>query len=86
MDEISLPILLEVISPEETIASVRVASVELPGAMGRFVVKKDHAALLSSLVRGDIVYRTGDDVSERIAIGSGFVQVCDNKVTACVEL
>ncbi|MCQ2118680.1 MAG: F0F1 ATP synthase subunit epsilon [Bacteroidales bacterium] len=80
------PIFLEVISPEGALASVNVASVELPGTAGRFVVLKDHAPLLTSLCSGDIVYRTGADSLERIRISSGFARVCSNSVTVCVEM
>lgn len=81
----SSPVLLEVISPEKTLVSCRVDSVELPGTVGRFVVLRDHAPLLSSLESGEIVYG-GEGGTGRIAILSGFVEVLDNHVTVCVEL
>ena len=48
-------IILDIISPERTLVHESVLSVELPGTMGRFVILKDHAPLVSSLCRGDIV-------------------------------
>ena len=63
--------------------------VELPGAKGRFVVLKDHAPIVSSLVEGDIVY--GETPAQAghgagaFHIKSGFVEVVDNHVIACVE-
>lgn len=78
-------ITLEVISPEKTIVSQMVSSVELPGEVGRFEVLRNHAPLISSLVQGEIVYTVGEKVN-RLAISSGFVEICDNFVSVCVEL
>ncbi|MBP5486356.1 MAG: F0F1 ATP synthase subunit epsilon [Bacteroidales bacterium] len=79
-------IILDIISPERTLVHESVLSVELPGTLGRFEVLKDHAPLISSLVEGNIVYKIDGDKDGRITISSGFVEVCDNHVTACVEL
>ena len=77
-----MTIKLNIITPEGTIVDQMVDRVELPGSIGRFVVSKDHAPLISSLVEGEIVY--GQD--GRVHISSGFVEVADNHVLACVEL
>ena len=79
-------IILDIISPERTLVHKSVLSVELPGTMGRFEVLKDHAPLISSLVEGNIVYKIDGEKDGKITISSGFVEVCDNHVTACVEL
>jgi len=77
---------LQVISPEGALVHKDVDRVELPGTKGRFVVLEDHAPLISSLVGGNIVYRSGEEAEESLAIKSGFVEICDNHVSACVEL
>ena len=77
-------IFLDVITPEKNLAHTEVDSVELPGTLGRFEVLKDHAALLSSLTEGVIAYKVGDQTTS-LPVKSGFVEVLDNKVTACVE-
>ena len=46
---------------------------------------KDHAALISSLEKGVIAYRNGEG-TDKVAISSGFVEINDNHVVACVEL
>lgn len=76
---------LDIISPEGHIVTEMVSKVELPGSAGRFVVLRNHAPLLSSLVKGEIVYETGDGV-KTVALSSGFVEVNDNEVNVCVEL
>lgn len=81
----SFPIALELISPERTLVCCQAASVELPGGLGRFMVLKDHAPLISSLTQGAILFRTPEG-EQRLEIASGFVEVGGNRVTACVEM
>jgi len=76
---------LEVLSPEKTLVNETVEAVFFPGSAGSFEVLKDHAPLISSLQKGEIIYRTQAE-EKRIAISSGFVEVCDNHVVACVEI
>ena len=76
---------LKVLSPERELLSCTVEQVELPGMKGRFVVQKDHAPILSALVKGVIRYRI-DGTDREMAVSSGFVRVKDNIVTACVEV
>lgn len=85
MSEKTSELVLDVISPERTLVHATVDSVELPGTKGRFEVLKDHAALISSLEKGVIAYRNGES-ADKVAIPSGFVEVNDNHVVACVEL
>ena len=77
---------MDIISPVGTIVSQKVHKVELPGAVGRFMVLKDHASLVSSLVKGEIVYGSGEGEDGSVPILSGFVEVTGNHVTACVEV
>ena len=88
---------LNIITPEGTLVDQEVDRVEFPGAKGRFVVLKDHAPIVSSLVEGDIVFGSGPstplrdrenelrDREGQIRISSGFVEVHDNQIIACVE-
>ncbi len=79
------PIRLQILSPEKLILDTKCSKVGLPGSMGKFTVLKDHCALMSPLVSGSIVYAAGGQEAE-IAVRSGFVEVKDNQVTACVEI
>ena len=76
---------LHIQSPEKELLSTLVERVELPGAMGRFVILQDHAPIISALVKGEIRYRTGGE-EHALPIVGGFVKVKDNSVQACVEL
>lgn len=85
MSEKTSEMTLDVISPERTLVHAAVEAVELPGTKGRFEVLLDHAPLISSLEKGVIAYRNGEG-TDKVAISSGFVEVNDNHVVACVEL
>ena len=85
MSEKTSEMILDVISPERTLVHASVEAVELPGTKGRFEVLLDHAPLISSLEKGVIAYRNGEG-TDKVAISSGFVEVNDNHVVACVEL
>lgn len=78
------PMKLEIFSPETTLFSGDVSAVFFPGTKGSFEVLYDHAAIISSLEKGDIVYRT-DEGEFRISITSGFVKNENNHMVACVE-
>ena len=85
MSEKTSEMILDVISPERTLVHAAVEAVELPGTKGRFEVLLDHAPPISSLEKGVIAYRNGEG-TDKVAISSGFVEVNDNHVVACVEL
>ena len=76
---------LHIVSPEGTLVKTTVSAVTLPGTLGPFEVLKDHAALISSLEKGDIVY-VADGRESRLSIAEGFVEVRDNQVDVCVEV
>ena len=76
---------LHVLSPEGTLADVIAEAVELPGSKGRFEVLKDHAALLSSLDKGTVRWRSSG-VEGSLDIRDGFVEVGNNEVKVCVEV
>ena len=76
---------LHIVSPEGTLVEQSVSSVTLPGTIGPFMVLKNHAPIISSLVKGDIVF-VSDGKESRIPINEGFAEVRDNQVDVCVEV
>lgn len=60
-------------------------SVSLPGELGRFMVLKNHAPLISHLVEGEIVF-SHEGEKNIIPITDGFVRISDNIIEACVNL
>jgi F-type H+-transporting ATPase subunit epsilon len=80
-----MSIALHILSPEGTLVKAEVDSVSLPGSVSPFTVLKDHGAMVSALVAGNIVYRL-EGREERLAIREGFVEIRDNVVSVCVEV
>ena len=76
---------LIIYSPEKTVFDGEVEMVELPGGKGRFQVLKNHDSLISTLVAGIIRYRINDEEFQQ-AIQSGYVEVHNNQIFACVHL
>ena len=81
MDEISL----HIVSPERTLVEQAVSSVTLPGTIGPFMVLRNHAPIISSLEKGEIVY-VSEGRESRLPISGGFAEVRDNQVDVCVEV
>ena len=78
-------IALHILSPEGTLVKAEVSLVTLPGELSPFTVLPGHAALVTSLDKGDVRYiEAGEE--KRIAILGGFAEVRDNTVTVCVEV
>ena len=76
---------LHIVSPEGTLVETTVSAVTLPGTLGPFEVLKNHAALISSLEKGEVVY-VSEGQEQRLPIAFGFVEVRDNQVDVCVEV
>jgi len=75
---------LELISPEKILFSGEVELVTLPGSLGSFTILPGHAAIISTLEKGKLIYRTGGKDTE-IKIESGFVEGKQNQITVCIE-
>lgn len=76
---------LKIVSAEKILFDGKVVVVKLPGTEGDFSILSQHAALISSLKNGEIVYEVEKGVSQKITIQSGFAEVNHNVVTVCIE-
>lgn len=76
--------IVEVISPNQTLFSGEAASVTLPGNLGSFTILNHHAPIVSVLEAGKVLVET-DNGKEEYDIKGGFVEQHDNKVTICIE-
>ena len=74
---------LKIISAEKVEFEGKVESVTLPGALGSFTALENHAALLSSLVAGDVVYSIGGKKT-KVAIRGGVADINKNVVSVCI--
>ena len=76
---------LDIVTPEKTIFSGTVDDVYLPGSEGEMGVLDMHAALVAPLSPGELRYKK-DGKIEELAVGEGFVEVSDDKVSVLIDL
>lgn len=76
--------IVEVISPSETMFSGEAVSVSVPGKLGSFTILNHHAPIVSVLEAGKVVVETAEG-KEEYDIKGGFIEQHDNKVTICIE-
>tara|TARA_B100001057_G_scaffold249666_1_gene249960 strand:+ start:10679 stop:11083 length:405 start_codon:yes stop_codon:yes gene_type:complete len=76
---------LDIVTPENTIFSDTVEDVYLPGSEGEMGVLDMHAALVSPLSPGELRYKK-DGKIEELAVGEGFVEISDDKVSVLIDL
>lgn len=74
---------LKIISAENVLFEGEATSVTLPGEMGRFTVLPHHASLVSTLVSGKIVYKSGTD-EQSVDVEGGIADVDNDVVSVCV--
>jgi F-type H+-transporting ATPase subunit epsilon len=70
---------IEITTPEKKIFEGEVASATFPGEDGLFQILNGHAPLVSLLKEGIVEYKS-KNLSERIHITGGVVEVLKNKV------
>lgn len=75
---------LEIISAHEVTFTGEVSSVTLPGELGQFTVLKDHAPLISVLVKGIVKYTDASGAQGSFDIAGGLADVNDNVISVCV--
>ena len=79
-----MPLQLEIVTPERSVYSDMVDSVQLPGSEGELGVLPHHAPLVSTLGVGELRIRKGG-VEESFAIVGGFLQVRPDRVVVMAE-
>jgi F-type H+-transporting ATPase subunit epsilon len=75
---------LEIISPDRVFFQGETEQVSAPGMLGRFTVLPGHAAIVSLLVEGDVIYRKNDS-ENRFNIISGMIEVKNDRIVVCVD-
>lgn len=75
---------LVVVSPQGVILNETADRITLPGSMGAFSVLKNHAPLVSTLEKGDIVYLNGK-TTKKYPIEGGITIVEKNKVRVIID-
>ena len=86
---------LEIVSPEKTIFSGEAKSVHLPGSEGHFQILNNHAPIVSTLKKGEILIDGVDNLESdflvfsngkaSLEIKSGVVEMKKNKLIILVD-
>ena len=84
-----MPMIFELVTPENLLFSEKVDMVVVPGAEGDFGVLEGHAPLISTL-RNGVVETTSVGTTRRFSVEGGFAEVtgdrCTVLATASVEV
>ena len=75
---------LKIISAEKIIFTGSVTSVTLPGAIGEFMVLKNHASLISALVAGTVRYVDETGKESSLSVEGGIADVDNNVISVCI--
>ena len=77
---------LNIITPDGQLPSERTGYVVLPTVQGYIGILPRHISLVTVLKAGVITYRGRDNgQKQRIAVGGGFAEVSDNRVTVLAD-
>jgi F-type H+-transporting ATPase subunit epsilon len=79
-----MPLLVEIVTPEQRVLSVEADEVRLPGVEGGFGVRPGHTPLIAALGAGELVLVQGGS-QQRYAVGEGFAEVSEDHVRVLVE-
>ena len=76
---------LDIVTPERTVLSEAVVSVQVPAADGSLGILAGHAPLLAELGVGECRVRLQTGAEEHLAIAGGFVEVSRERVTVLAD-
>lgn len=76
---------LLILSPEKEIFSGEVKSVKVPGADGQFEMLDHHAAIVSSLKKGEVRVLKSSGEKLTFGVSGGFVECLNNEVAVLVS-
>jgi len=76
---------LEIVTPEGIVYSKEVEFVILQGVEGQMTILPQHTRLMTQLVPGEMVMRSGEQ-DEFLAVGEGLVQVTGEQVAVLTDM
>ncbi len=74
-----------VLTPEKSLYQGKITSVKVPGKNGQFEVLKGHAAIVSSLRKGQVKIKSEDGNTLIFSIENGFIEVLRDEVSLLVQ-
>ena len=75
---------LDIITPDRKVFSGEATAVTFPGTDGQFQVLNDHAPLVSTLAKGQMVVQSSTG-QQTFMVDGGVVEVLQNKVLVLAE-
>ncbi len=75
---------LSILTPEKQLFDGEVTSVKVPGSRGPFEILNNHAPVVSSLAKGEVLIKTSNG-EETFNIENGFVEVLNNNISLLVQ-
>jgi F-type H+-transporting ATPase subunit epsilon len=76
---------IEIITPDKKIYQGDIRSIRIPGKKGSFQVLKDHAPIISTLVKGPVIIVDQENKEIRFDIEEGVIEVKQNKIILLAE-
>ena len=76
---------IEIITPDSKVFDGDIKSVRVPGSKGSFQVLKDHAPLVSTLDKGDVIIVDQAGNEKTFQISGGVIEVKMNKIILLAE-
>jgi F-type H+-transporting ATPase subunit epsilon len=70
---------VELLTPDAVLYNDEAISVSLPGIDGRFQLLNLHAAMVSTLAKGEVVIETKDNQKKTFEITGGILEILNNK-------
>jgi F-type H+-transporting ATPase subunit epsilon len=75
---------LEIITPDKKVYAGEVDSVTFPGSEGQFQILKDHAPLVSTLAKGNVVIDVAGK-KQTLIVDGGVVEIVKNNILVLAE-
>ncbi len=76
---------ISILTPDKEIFSGAIKSVKVPGTDGQFQVLRNHAAIVSSLVKGEVTVVKEGGEKLTFSIKGGFIEVLNNTISLLVK-
>lgn len=80
-----MPLSVEIVTPQRILLQAQVDELNLPGELGYLGILPGHTAFLTTLGRGELMYRQGGE-RRYLSIFWGYMEVNDDKVTILAEM
>lgn len=71
---------IQIITPEKELYQGDILSVKLPGTDGEFEILNNHAAIISTLTKGEIKVKIDNENNETFKINGGVIEMQNNNI------